>query len=135
MRALREVKEKCCLVVQSSGGPDEEAKVNKGNMETLRKAVRHALPDGTELAIGEEKYLAPEILFSPERAGHDFPGAHETLISSIARADVDLRAALYGNICVSGAGSKLAGFASRVLNEVVNKGVENVPVVVGVAVD
>eukprot|EP00826_Nyctotherus_ovalis_P046547 TRINITY_DN5274_c0_g1_i14.p3 TRINITY_DN5274_c0_g1~~TRINITY_DN5274_c0_g1_i14.p3 ORF type:complete len:136 (-),score=31.66 TRINITY_DN5274_c0_g1_i14:261-668(-) len=130
MQLLREVKEKCCLVMQSPGGPDEEVKTNKGNIETLKKGVRHALPDGTEIVMSEEKYLAPEILFSPERAGYDFVGVHEMLFSSIAKADVDLRATLYGSICVSGAGSKFVGFASRVLNEVVNKGLENVPVLV-----
>jgi centractin len=41
--------------------------------------------------LNKEKILAPEILFSPERIGLEYPGIHEMVVTAIKKCDVDLR--------------------------------------------
>lgn len=126
---VRGIKEKRCMVAQTAGGPDKEVKDRESpNIKELKKPIKYLLPDGTEIAIGDEKYLAPEILFYPDKIGHEFMGIHEMLISSINKADIDLKKDLYEAIYISGAGSKFPGMATRLLNELREKKLENMKV-------
>jgi len=116
------------MVVQTAGGVDRDIKENKGLFKSMKTPVKYALPDSTEILIGGEKCLAPEILFYPEKIGKEFMGIHEMLISSINKADIDLKATLYQTINIAGAGSKFPGLATRILNELQNKKLDNVKV-------
>eukprot|EP00831_Metopus_contortus_P030913 TRINITY_DN25294_c0_g3_i9.p1 TRINITY_DN25294_c0_g3~~TRINITY_DN25294_c0_g3_i9.p1 ORF type:complete len:184 (-),score=50.24 TRINITY_DN25294_c0_g3_i9:46-597(-) len=111
---------------QVHGGPDREVKDRDSTLKELKKPLKYLLPDGSEIFVGEEKFLAPEILFYPEKVGLELPGVHDILFSSINKADIDLKKDLYESIYISGAGSKFPGFASRILNELKDKKIENI---------
>jgi centractin len=68
--------------------------------------------------VGPERFRAPEILFEPDIIGLEYGGVHQLVIDSIARTDVDLRKALYGNIVLSGGATLTRGFGDRLLSEV-----------------
>jgi centractin len=68
--------------------------------------------------LGAERFRAPEALFRPELLGEEYPGIHEMLTHSIARADLDLRRTLYSKIVLSGGSTLFPGFGDRFLNEV-----------------
>ena len=67
--------------------------------------------------MGSEKYKAPEILFSPDKIGLEWPGIHEMCINSIKNCDIDVRKTLYGKLVVAGGCSLLTGFNERLLKQ------------------
>ncbi len=66
------------------------------------EVVEYKLPDGEIVEIGQERLMAPEILFNPAMAGLEYSGLHEFLNSSIKKLDLDLRKNLYKSIVLSG---------------------------------
>jgi centractin len=68
--------------------------------------------------MGTERFRAPEVLFSPHLIGSESRGAHQLVIDSINRVDLDLRKALYGNIVLSGGSTLTKGFGDRLLQEI-----------------
>ena len=75
------------------------------------------LPDGTEIEVRIERFLAGEVLFDPLSAGHEVKGVHEIIDRSLRKLDTDLRRNLYKNICLSGGNTMLNGFAERLATE------------------
>jgi len=73
----------------------------------------YILPDGTAMKISSEKHKAPEILFSPEKIGLEYPGIHEMIINAIKKCDIDLRKTLYNNIIAAGGSTLFMGFSDR----------------------
>jgi centractin len=53
------------------------------------------LPDGEQIQIGSEKFRAPEILFSPDKIGLEWPGIHEMVVNSVKSCDIDIRKSMY----------------------------------------
>lgn len=43
----------------------------------------YQMPDGQILKVGQEKKIAPEILFKPELIGLEYPGVHDMVINCI----------------------------------------------------
>ena len=115
---LGEIKKSVCELKVTSL---EDLK-NRGKMITdindkKGEDVKYVLPDGFTIDIGAERFMAPEILFSPSIAGFEFPGMHELLDNSIKKLDLDLRRHLYSNIFLSGGNTVINGFAERLANE------------------
>ena len=79
--------------------------------------IKYELPDGEIIDIGNERYFAPEILFTPSIAGYEFPGLHEMLDNSIKSLDLDLRKYLYNSIYLSGGNTLINGFSERLASE------------------
>jgi len=46
-------------------------------------AENYTLPDGANISINAEKFQAPEILFTPEAIGYEYPSVAELLIKSV----------------------------------------------------
>jgi len=65
------------------------------------------------MKIASEKYKAPEILFSPDKIGLEYPGIHEMVVNSIKKCDIDLRKKLYESIYVAGGSTMFTGFSDR----------------------
>ena len=63
--------------------------------------------------LNKEKILAPEILFSPERIGLEFPGIHEMVVNAVKKCDVDLRKVLYNSVITAGGTTMLHGVGDR----------------------
>jgi centractin len=59
--------------------------------------------------VGSERFLAPEILFQPEKVGYEMPGVHQNILDSIMRVDLDLRRSLWSNIVLSGGSTLFKG--------------------------
>ena len=104
----RYLKEKYCFI---SNDIESDRKLER---ETSYYNSYHLLPDETRIRISDEKFEAPEILFSPNLLGMDVNGIPEMMFKSINNCPIDLRKSLYGNIILSGATTLFPGFASRV---------------------
>lgn len=108
---IRMLKEKFCYV-----GYDLNIENQLGN-ETTVLMESYQLPDGRNIKLGPERYLAPEILFKPSLIGKESMGIHEMLFDCINSADLDLRADFYSHILLSGGTSMLPGLPSRLKKE------------------
>lgn len=102
-------------------GPDElynlpsknQGPIASGAGQTADHQTNYFLPDGTLVMLNKEKILAPEILFSPERIGLEFPGIHEMVVNAVKKCDVDLRKVLYNSVITAGGTTMLHGFGDR----------------------
>jgi centractin len=75
------------------------------------------LPDGEEVNIGNERFLAPEILFKPDMIGLFSKGVHKLVAESIEKVNIELRNKLYKNIYLTGGSVNIENFANRLTNE------------------
>ncbi|CAN0280239.1 unnamed protein product, partial [Phaeothamnion confervicola] len=89
MEVVRDIKEKHCFVAFS---PAQQEEGPQGD------AVRYELPDGSAVALGPERFRAPEVLFRPELMGAEYSGVHECLLQSIMAADMDMRRTLFEQV-------------------------------------
>ena len=108
LEVVRTIKEKMCYVL---------ADYNRDMKENAGRLADYTLPDGTTIKLGEERFMAPEILFRPDLNGDEFPGVHQIVHDSIRKADMDLRETLYSNIVLSGGSTLFKGFGDRLLAE------------------
>eukprot|EP00899_Mesostigma_viride_P016670 jgi/Mesvir1/25003/Mv16959-RA.1 len=109
---VREIKEKLCYVAADPAAEEEAEASRQGG---AREA--YELPDGNTITLGAERFRAPEVLFRPSLIGSECPGVHQTVMDSIALADLDLRRLLYSTIVLSGGSTMFRGFGSRLLAE------------------
>ncbi len=128
---VRQIKEQRCSVstvaVRSfddvvhsgsgGGGGGGGQKSNKDSSAARAARIRHRLPDGTDIEIGEEQTLAPEALFHPALVGRECSGVVGVASESIRKCDIDLRRDLYGNIFLAGGCTLFANFCNRFLAE------------------
>lgn len=108
---VRQIKEKNCYVATIFSNEERFLDDPSKNINT------YLLPDGRPINLGPEKYRAPEILFSPDKVGLEYPGVQECLLRSIQRADIDLRKTLYSSIYLAGGTTMMPGFAERLLSD------------------
>jgi centractin len=115
MDEVRTIKEQTCYV--SDDPAHEEEKLLSGKSD---KPVSHRyrLPDGNLLELGAERFRAAEVLFRPDVAGFEIPGAHELVHFAAQRCDLDLRSTLYSNIVLAGGSTLFPGYGARLLAEV-----------------
>lgn len=114
---VKTIKEKICFLTSNPQRSYDDRTVagSAGELEN----TSYILPDGRQVQIGVNPRLrAPEILFRPDIIGHEFEGVHGILVSSIEKADMDLRKIFYQNIVLSGGSTLFKGFGDRLLNEV-----------------
>ncbi|OMJ26225.1 Actin-2 [Smittium culicis] len=84
----------------------------------LELADTFVLPDGLKIKLGQERFLAPEIMFNPEMIGLESVGLDRLVLNSVEKSDVDLRSTLLSNIVLSGGNTLIRGFGDRMLSEV-----------------
>lgn len=127
---VREIKEQTCTVASSAinlqdaalGGGSGQVKSVSSSPSTLSvQKVRHRLPDGTQIIVGNEQCIAPEALFNPALIGKEVPSVVQVLSESIRRSDIDLRRELYENIFLAGGSTLFANFPTRFLTEITKK--------------
>ncbi|EWC91068.1 hypothetical protein PFNF54_00035 [Plasmodium falciparum NF54] len=111
MEVVKNMKENCCYV---SFNMNKE----KNSSEKAVTTLPYILPDGSQILIGSERYRAPEVLFNPSILGLEYLGLSELIVTSITRADMDLRKTLYSHIVLSGGTTLFQGFGDRLLNEI-----------------
>jgi hypothetical protein len=84
LEIVRDIKEKLCFVALDVAEEDKKA-----------NATKYKLPDGQEIIVDKERYMAPEVLFEPSLGGLYANGVHEHLYNSIMNTDSDLRCSLF----------------------------------------
>jgi actin-like protein 6A len=85
--------------------------------------VSYELPDGTNVDVGPERFLAPELWYDSSTFGQASAGIGseplpKMVCDSIVGCDLDARKELFNNIVVTGGGSCFEGTTERLLKEV-----------------
>lgn len=103
------------MIECAESASDLENLLKKNDKDT--KTHPYYLPDGSKLTIHQERYMAPEMLFNPEKMGFEFPGIHELVHSSLRKTDVDLRQYLYREILLAGGNTEISKFPKRFVED------------------
>ncbi len=128
---VRDIKEKLCYV---SLNPEAELAAIYGEAERVREyyagappggpaelpkpePAEYTLPDGSSVTLLEERFLAPEVLFTPALVGRDEPGIHEAIFEAIMACDIDIRKDMVENIVLTGGSSLFPGLKERLETE------------------
>jgi len=104
---VKEIKEKLCYVAY-----DLEME-NRLAEETTVTEQKYKIPDGRVIAVGRERYMAPECLFQPGMMDRDCMGMSEALFDSIEGCSADVRAVLRSHIVLSGGTTMYPGLPTR----------------------
>ncbi|XP_060075380.1 uncharacterized protein LOC132555056 [Ylistrum balloti] len=104
---IRDIKKTLCCI-----SDDAEKELSTPGPDSI-----YELPDGTKIDISSERFLCPEILFTPKTAGIEFPGIHELINMTIQKSDLDLHKDMYNNIVLSGGTTMFPGIAERLTKE------------------
>ena len=99
--------------------------VNNNKNNEIKKYI---LPDDTEIDIGNERFLAPEILFNPLLKEYEYPGLHEIIFESINKTNINLKKNLYNYILLSGGNMRMKGMKERIHKELKKLAPKNIKV-------
>ena len=66
-----------------------------------------------EITLGEERFIAPEILFQPSLIGQESQGISSLLVNAINKTDENIQPEMWQNIFLSGGTSMLPGLPRR----------------------
>jgi len=107
-----DIKENMCYIAS-----DLKKETEKFN-NNLRLEKNYKSPDGEDIKLISEIFLAPECLFAPILIGKEILPLHEFIIESISKCDIDFQGTLYNNIILSGGSSKFPGIKDRLKREI-----------------
>ena len=114
LKMINDIKENLCYL--------EINRRNNSYKKTINiKNTPYYLPDGSNISIGDERILAPELLFNPEYIGKEYLGFTDMIMSSINRIDIELKKSSYENILLSGGNTSFKELDSKLVNELRNK--------------
>jgi centractin len=85
--------------------------------EEKKQLTPYYLPDGSQISLGVERFLAPEIMFNPSKIGLEAPSVQEMIYGCLKKTDLDLRKTLYSEILLTGGNTMIRNFPERLLNE------------------
>jgi actin len=112
---LNDIKEQCGYVALDFASESQRASRSR-DFETS-----WTLPDGSQMVIGEERFICPELLFKPRSDGFDFEGIDQALFDAITRCDRDLHNDLYSSIVLAGGGTMFNGLRERLQKEMARR--------------
>ena len=118
---VKKIKEEICFTVVGSSSNNPLSNISNlelGNKNKSESANTYNLPDGNAIKIGEEKSLAPEILFNPSIIGSEHSSFQEMIVTSINKVDIDLRKNLFNNILISGGNTLFKGIQEKFHTEI-----------------
>ena len=107
---LRDIKEKLCYVAED---------VNTESANSYKMNIRrpYTLPDGSVVQVGNSRFMAPEILFTPGMLGYNTMSITQAIIDSVSKVPPEVKRAMLGNIVLSGGSTKFPGFERRLEKE------------------
>ena len=116
-RLISDMKEKYCFFLPENKNLDFE-KVKKAlNI----KKINYYLPDGNTVLLGDERILASEILFNPAIIGKEYLGLSDIILSSINKAEIQLRPKAFENIVLSGGNILMKGLTDKMKEDITKK--------------
>lgn len=134
---VRAIKERRCEVSPSAFSPLSVSAEPKSSSEAVAQMTEalhqmseqnqayplqtHRLPDGSEIEVGVEALLAPEVLFNPSLIGSESRGLCNVVLSTVGHVDMEARTTLLGHVVVSGGTTLMNGFGARFLKEMVQR--------------
>ncbi len=108
---VREIKEKLCYVAYDI---DKDRKLSQ---ETTVVDKEYKLPDGQNIIVGRERFMAPECLFNPLLIDVEQVGIPDMIYESVTESPMDCQKALANNIILTGGTTMFPGLSSRVEND------------------
>ena len=123
-RLVNEIKENSCFCLSNNLNID----INNAKKGLNKNPINYYLPDGTSISIGEERLLAPEILFNTEYMGKEYLSLSDIIMSSINKVEIQLRQKLYENILLSGGNTAFRGLKDKLTDEIKNKAYKNLKI-------
>ena len=123
-RLVNEMKENSCFCLSDNINID----INNARKGLNKNPINYYLPDGTTISIGEERLLAPEILFNTELMGKEYLSFTDIIMSSINKIDIQLRFKSYENILLSGGNTCIKGLKDKLSNDIKNKAYKNLTI-------
>ena len=116
IKLVNDIKENLCFL---DSGKKTEYSFSKISLN--KKLIQYYLPDGSYISLGEERILAPEILFNPEYIGKEYLSFADMIISSINKIDIELRRKAYESIWLSGGNTAIKDLNDKLIEELKNK--------------
>ena len=116
IKLVNDIKENLCFL---ESGKRAEYSITKKSLN--KKLIQYYLPDGSYISVGEERILAPEILFNPEYIGKEYLSFADMIISSINKIDIELRKKAYESIWLSGGNTEIRDLNEKLIEELKNK--------------
>ena len=123
-RLVRDIKENSCFCYPNNANNDIEETKRSAN----KNPNNYYLPDGSCILIGDEKLLAPEILFNPEYIGKEYLSFPDMIINSINKVDIQIRLKSYENILLSGGNTYFNALNEQLHSELKNKVIKNMKI-------
>lgn len=116
LRTAEKIKQQFCYVC-----PDIVKEFNKFDREP-EKFAQYIVETAREkkvVDVGYERFLAPEIFFSPEIASSDFLTPLPTVVDQVIQSSpIDVRKGLYRNIVLSGGSTMFKDFGRRLQRDI-----------------
>mmetsp|Transcript_35328 Transcript_35328/g.100359 ORF Transcript_35328/g.100359 Transcript_35328/m.100359 type:complete len:393 (+) Transcript_35328:153-1331(+) len=108
---VREMKQKLCYVAYD---PEAEKKLAR---ETTVVDRNYTLPDSRTMRVGAERFMAPELLFTPGEQGNGI-GIADLVFKTIRKSELDVQKGYFANIVLSGGTTMFPGFSSRLERDI-----------------
>ena len=123
LKLVNDIKENMCYLETNKRNEYINAK------KTLNKKLTpYYLPDGSNIFIGDEIILAPEILFNPEYVGKEYLSFPDMIITSINNIDIQLRKKSFESILLSGGNTAIKELNEKLTDELKNRLGKNFPI-------
>ena len=123
-RLVKDIKENSCFCYPNNANNDIEETKKSAN----KNPNNYYLPDGSCILIGDEKLLAPEILFNPEYIGKEYLSFPDMIINSINKVDIQIRLKSYENILLSGGNTCFNALNEQLHSELKNRLIKNMKI-------
>ncbi|EWC44214.1 hypothetical protein DRE_06959 [Drechslerella stenobrocha 248] len=140
---VNEIKESCCYVSTNPKQDLDTCKLVKRNdivkeyvLPDYKTLFRGVLKENSErgfigkdteqkLVVGNERFMAPELLFHPGDVGYRQSGLPEVIMGAVNTVPEEYRALLLANIVLIGGNALLPGLKERLESELVPLAPEN----------
>ena len=107
MNICKNIKEKQCYLIFN------KEKNGEGDMDCNYISSDYILPDGNKIELGEEKILAPEILFNNKLNFSEYQTFDEMVFNSISKADINIKNKLYNTVILTGGNVLFRGMEEK----------------------